>query len=76
MCGLIPEPLCQGMDAVLRAEIVVLVDATTEICKVVDQVVGAMRDEQSQRENKPGQKVERLALREEILPGQQPADDP
>ena len=42
------------MDAILSAEVVVLVHPAAEISVVVEQVVGAVGDEQTQGKDEPG----------------------
>ncbi len=49
MCALIPETLGQRMDSVLRAEIIILVNAAAEIGIVVDKLFDAVRDEKTKR---------------------------
>ena len=50
----VPEALHQRVDAVLGAEVIVLIHPTAEIGIVVQQVVGAVGDEQTQGKNEPG----------------------
>ena len=58
------------MDAVLGPKIVVLVHASLKVGVVIEEVVRAVGDEQAQRDDEPGEKVEMA-----IAPGQQPGDD-
>ena len=54
VCAFIPETLRQRVDPVLCAEIIILIDAAAEIGIIVDEIVRAVCDEQSQRQNNPG----------------------
>ncbi len=47
-----------------------------EVGVVVDQVVGAVGNEETQREDQPGQDIEWPTLALKVLPGQQAADQP
>jgi hypothetical protein len=70
MRALVPESLRQRMDAILGAEVVILIDPAAEIRVVVDQVVRAVCDEEAQCQDQPGDEGEWLSIGIQVLPGQ------
>ena len=64
-----PEALNKRMHTVLRAEVVVLIDTAAEIGVVVQEVVGAMRDEEPERHDDPRYPGEMA-----VAPGEQTGD--
>ncbi len=74
--ALAPEALRERMDAVLCAEVIILIYAADVIRVVIDQVVGTVRDKKPQGEDQPHQEIKRPAVPVEILPGEQAADQP
>ena len=72
----VPEALRERMHSVLRPKIVVVVDTAIEIRVVVDQIVGAVGDEQAQGKYGPSQEIKGLSLAAQVLPGQQATNQP